>query len=76
MVIRKKNTIRKERTYDVPSVQREYGNVQEILGKSEISKETEKGRNQKKGRRQLLGNCVWLSGRMHINERITIEQLN
>ena len=34
-----------------------------------------KGRNKnEKGRRQLLGNCVWLSGRMHIEEQRTIER--
>ena len=32
-------------------------------------------KKKKKGRRQLLGiNCVWLSGRMHIAERRTIER--
>ena len=41
--------------------------LQKILGKSDIiSKETK----IKKRRRQLLGNCVWLSGRVHIEGRL------
>ena len=41
-----------------------------------VHKYSEKGRhlqrtNNKKGRRQLLlGNCVWLSGRIYIEERL------
>ena len=74
-VNRWKNIILKGKTYDVLFIQRENGNGTKILGKSEISKETKKGRNNnKKGRRQLLGNCAWLSGRMHIEERRTIER--
>ena len=30
---------------------------------------------RKRERRQLLANCVWLPGRMHIEERGTIEQM-
>ena len=35
----------------------------QIPRKSDVSNETN---NDKKGRRQLLGNCVYLSGRMHV----------
>ena len=47
-------TIRKEKTYDVLSLQRENGSDTKILGKSDISKKQKKGRNrnEKKGRRQ------------------------
>ena len=46
--------------------------IQKFSGKAAfISEETKK---QRKGRRQLLGNCVWLSGRMYIEERRTIER--
>ena len=38
--------IRKEKTYDVLSIQRENGNGTKILRKSDISKETKKGRRQ------------------------------
>ena len=66
------NTLWEEKTYDVLSIQRKYSNGTKIFVKSDISKETrKKGRNNnEKGRRQLLDNCVWLSGRMHIQERL------
>ena len=40
--------------------------------KSNISKETKNKEETKtkKGRRHFLGNCVWQSGRMHIEERL------
>ena len=42
-----------------------------ILGKSDISNELNKETKQKRGHRQFSANCVWwLSGRMHINERL------
>ena len=53
---------------------RKHSNGTKVLRKSDISKKTKKGRNKKKGCRQLIGNCVWLSGHMHIEERRTIER--
>ena len=59
----------KEKTVKVPK----------YSGKSSMSKETKKGRHTKKGKTKTKkdvdgGNCVWLSGRMHIEERRTIER--
>ena len=54
MVTRKKNAIRKERTYDVLSIQREGGNDTKILGKATSpNKQKRKKRKRKKH--------VWLS---------------
>ena len=61
--------IRKEKTYDVLSLQRENGIRTKILGKSNVSKETNRMKKQKRKKhtdKQLLGNCVCLSGRMHM----------
>ena len=48
------NTIRKEKTYDVLSIQRENGNGTKILGKSDIAREypppQKKMKQNKKGR--------------------------
>ena len=60
--------------YDVLSIQRENGHRTQILGKRTSPKKQKKEEKTKKGRRQLLRTCVWLSGRMHIEERRAIER--
>ena len=37
---------------------------------SPMKQEKEGNKTKEKDARQLLGNCVWLSGRMHIEERL------
>ena len=48
--------------------------VQKCSEKAASPKKKKKKKKREKGRRQLLCNCVWLSGRMHIEERSTIER--
>ena len=42
--------------------------------KRHLQNEKKEETKAKKGRGQLLFNCVWLPGRMHIEERRTIER--
>ena len=46
-----------------------------LIGKTDSSRETKKKRNRR-GHTQVLGNCAWLSGRMHIEERRTKNDCN
>ena len=73
MLTRWKSTIRKQKTYGVLSIQIENGNGTKILGKSGISKD-EKKEETKTKKDADSGNCEWLSGRMQIKERRTIER--
>ena len=59
VVTRYKNATRKGKTYDALSIQSENDNGTEILGKSDISKES-------KTKKETREKHVWLSGRMHV----------
>ena len=65
---------RKGKTYDILSILliRENGNNdgKEYSEKVAPSKKHKKRNKNKKGCKQLLGNCVWLSGLLHIEERL------
>ena len=63
VVTRLKNTIWKERTYDVLSIQRENGNGTKKYSEKETSPNTQKEKNKNKKH-------VWLSGRPHIEGRL------
>ena len=79
VVTRWKNTIQKKKTYDVLSMYKERPVMVQKYSEKATSSKKKKGRKKKKkkkkkkkGRRQLLGNCVWLSGRMNIEERFIV----
>ena len=53
--------IRKEKTYDALSIQRDNGNGTKILGKSDTPQYKQKKKRKKR---------VWLSGCLHLEERL------